>query len=664
MTSNDILFSSKNLGTKEIIFNDDLPLLDIIESAYDIVFNTLDQQNNNNNIYFNGAEKLSNPPPTFGVLGLKVAKPPTLRLKGTVTSNPVTGVLKLKNYEKNLKIVGYYNINNPLEWLVKKGQSLQNASNANLNSTHNFRNGLSSEKEINTNFEKSEYAGVETSTTLENSVHLGSVIGNSFEKAATFQYLVLYNTFQSSVVLNFFSRQATQRAELINSIIYRTSLQNGQEVYNLLDTSYQKSVPVEDVWKSFFNLSSVAIHNFVGKFEKAEELGNPKPVIVVIPPTEPTVNYDNNIVFKCLAKDWELNPYDYTIVFNDTCELRTDQPTDYSEPIFVKNTFTLKNLETGQEIKANDLSFSTDVDSYAWTGSMTIPDNQVGFLKSPTNKAVLIEYVFNGIKAVFQVGKLSRNITFGQRSYKVKLSSPTIKLDEPISNVTSYTNQNTLTPSAYAEKLIDPINSGITLIWDFLSPLEWAISKGAFTYQNLSPIKAIGSMLENSGAFISTSLDGKNLVVKRKRPVVFWGETDLSKLITIPTGVITSLGYEIEHLQHFTGVYVLADDRTVFVRRRGTNGAILAPQIVANQLTSNQACVEAGRYVLANSGIVEAHDLAKPILNDTVLLNPADIVKFVLDDVTYIGTVISTSVAIKFNSQYQTFKVEVIKGFN
>lgn len=365
-----------------------------------------------------------------------------------------------------------------------------------------------------------------------------------------------------------------------------------------------------------------------------------------------------------MAKEWEQNSYDYTIIFNDTCELKIDRPTDYSEPIFVKNTFTLKNLETGQEIKATDLSFSTDVDSYAWTGSMTIPDNQVEFLKSPTNKAVLIEYIFNDIKAVFQVGKVSRNITFGQRSYKVKLSSPSIKLDEPISGVDSYTNQDTLTPSAYAEKLIDPTNNGINLIWDFLSPLEWVINKGAFTYQNLSPIKAIGSMLENSGAFISSSLDGKNLIVKRKRPVVFWEEIDSSKIINIPTGVITSLGYEIEHLQHFNGVYVLADDRTVFVRRRETNGAVLAPQIVAKQLTSNQACVEAGRYVLANAGIVETHDLAKPILNDGVLLNPADIVKFVLDDVTYIGTVISTSVAIKFNSQYQTFKVEVIKGFN
>ena len=629
-------------------------------SNYDIVFGNNKLYDNYNIVFNDSTAPLV--PPVYGS-GLIPANLPKVRASGTNIRYIYVANISLKASNIKLAILSYYNVNNPFEWLKKNSGSLQEATIAINKSSHNFRNSLSNFNKITTTFEKADYLETFFYTKMEGGLTLGNKLGSNFEKAGVFDSLIINSSLESAVTFSVSRNQSLQRAELLNSNIYKTSLQNGETVYTLFNTDYQKSLPVERCWYSAYDLSSIAVHNFIGKFEKAEELGNPKPSIIILPP-KPVVDYNADILFMCLAKEWELDPYKYRIVFNDTCELIADQPTDYSEPIFVKNTFTLKNLETGQEIKATDLSFSTDVDSYAWTGSMTIPDNQVAFLKSPTNKAVLIEYIFNDIKAVFQVGKVSRNITFGQRSYKVKLSSPTIKFDEPISGIDSYTNRDTLTPNAYAEKLIDPTNNGINLIWDFLPPLEWVINKGAFTYQNLSPIKAIGSMLENSGAFISSSLDGKNLIVKRKRPIVFWEEIDSSKIINIPTGVITSLGYEIEHLQHFNGVYVLADDRTVFVRRRETNGATLAPQVVAKQLTSNQACVEAGRYVLANAGIVETHDLAKPILNDGVLLNPADVIKFVLDGVTYIGTVISTNVAIKFNSQYQTFKVEVIKGFN
>lgn len=661
MNENDILFDStrKNISN-DIIFNDS----ELTATEYDLVFDDT-TPSKDNNIYFGGIGELPKFPPVYGILTLSVPKP-TLSAKGKSLPIAIQGILTLATSTARPSLIGYYNVNNPFEFLNKRVRKFQEACEVTAVSSDKFRNGVpllvDKKPVMQKAVELFEDFSSKFVAQVENPLFSANLI--SFEKTESPIAFDTDSVSYYSEKLFSNSKQKSQRAYPLGVKVYRFSLQQGDKTTFKLDFNFQKSENISCYGRSSFHLSELAYERFTPSFQLAENLSNPTGKVVIKPPITPEPILNNDIIFECLAKEWEQNSYDYTIIFNDTCELKIDRPTDYSEPIFVKNTFTLKNLETGQEIKATDLSFSTDVDSYAWTGSMTIPDNQVEFLKSPTNKAVLIEYIFNDIKAVFQVGKVSRNITFGQRSYKVKLSSPSIKLDEPISGVDSYTNQDTLTPSAYAEKLIDPTNNGINLIWDFLSPLEWVINKGAFTYQNLSPIKAIGSMLENSGAFISSSLDGKNLIVKRKRPVVFWEEIDSSKIINIPTGVITSLGYEIEHLQHFNGVYVLADDRTVFVRRRETNGAVLAPQIVAKQLTSNQACVEAGRYVLANAGIVETHDLAKPILNDGVLLNPADIVKFVLDDVTYIGTVISTSVAIKFNSQYQTFKVEVIKGFN
>ena len=630
-------------------------------SQYDIVFDSPNSPQTYDIIFNNNRLQL---PKTTGVINAGLNGLNT-SLKGIVTRYVYTGKLQVQVNADflNAQLNGYYNVNNPFEWLTKPCGNFQEAISLPKLVVGVFRESLDAYAECISNFEQAVPLQKETTTTLESALVLAESYLNNFQRTEIVPPKIISSNAQESVRLATKISSNLQNAIKVNLYTYKSNLQNAENVLSLKNSNYQNSLPLGISRNRDFKKASPFFRETTGNFELAEELGNPKSSIKITPPVIQPKQI-NDIVFTCLAKDWENNPYDYTIIFNDTCELKFSQPTDFSEPIFVKNTFSLKNLETGQEIKVLDISFSTDQDSYSWTGSMTLPDNQIEFLKSPTNKPVLVEYVFNDIKAVFQVGKISRNISFGQRSYKVNLSSPSVKFDEPTSPLVSYTNTQPITPSAYAEKLLDVVNSGIALQWDFLPPLDWVISAGAFTYQNLPTIKAIGAMLENSGAFLNTSLDGKYVTVKRRRPFVFWETPSADKVITIPKGVITSLGYEIEHLQHFNSVYVLANDRTVFVKRRDTNGATLAPQVVAKQLTSNQACMEAGRYILANAGIVETHDLVKPILNDGVLLNPADIVKFTLDNTTYIGTVISTSVAIKFNSQYQTFKVEVVKGFN
>ena len=627
-------------------------------STYDIIFDK-NKKYSNNDIVFND---VSNATPTnTGSITLSTILP-SLNLSGLVTRYDYRGVLNLGNLNLIFYGSGRYNVNNPFENLNKKNSFFQQSQKETTAINNRFREGVDLPKKTYHKYEEATPLWNGVYSKFDKSVYLGAGVLSKFELSERLAPFRNTQIFEKSIKISIGKNSDFQVSEKLNEVLAKSRFEVSLKVFVSKNESYQKSLPILITRDFNSGVSSLVAHNFFTKFEKAEELKNAGYKISVTPPVIETKS-NNDIVFACLANEWEKNPSNYNIIFNDICKLKVDESTDYSEVIFVKNTFSLKNLETGEIVKATSINFSTDRESYSWTGSMSIPDDQIHFLKSPTNKPVLVEYLFNDIKAVLQVGKISRSVVFGQRAYKVTLSSPTVKFDEPTSRVSSYTNLDDIAPANFIETLIDPTNNKINLVWDFLSPLEWVVKAGAFTYQNLPIIKAIGALLKDSGAFVTTSLDGKNLIVKRKRPFMFWESIPKEKIIEIPK-VITSLGYEVEYKPKFTGVYILANNRTVNCIRRETNGSFLAPQVVASQLTSNLACVEAGRYVLADTGVVETHDLLKPILNDGVLILPADIIKFTLDNVTYIGTVISVGVDIKFNSQYQTIKVEVIKGFN
>ena len=460
-----------------------------------------------------------------------------------------------------------------------------------------------------------------------------------------------------------------EQAFTLPAVFSKGGFQVADLVGQILTDSAQVAVPVSRRYGFETKLSQKVNRSFDVFYQLAEYPINVRPP--KIKPVKPPLDiyekaFNHDLVFDC-APSQDETPVYHDIIFNNCWNSSPYLGVDYTEPYFVINSIELINIETGEVIQATAIDFSTDQSSYAWSGTFTVADEELPKLVADSNNPVLVSVTFNGNLAVFMVQSISRAASFNKSSYKVSIISPTALLDSPYSRIDSKTVTEDAAPQTLIEERLTSELTGITLNWQYLSPLDWVVTANTFTYQEMSPIKAIGKLLEGSAAFMSSSLDGTELVVKRKRVNEFWEPAINPKVLE--SALLTSLSFTREKHRNFDSVYVISGLNqtigiTAHVIRAASAGVELAPQIVAPTLTSPSSARDAGKYALGTAGIVETRTLVQPIVEGAPLLVPADLVSFKLDGTTYIGTVLSTSVSLKFNSQYQNFVVEVVKGYN
>lgn len=461
-----------------------------------------------------------------------------------------------------------------------------------------------------------------------------------------------------------------EAAESLSSHSSKVGFQEGEIVSRQTKTLAESATPVSRRF-GFSNYYSQAYNKSFDVFYQNAEFPVNVVTKVVVPPVLPSYpiyrdQYEYDIGFSCLPTVADLDPLDGTIIFNDCWKTKPPSSVDFTEPYFVINSIELINLETGEAIQATSLDFSTDLSSFAWSGSMTVSADEVGKITSPTNNPVKVGLTFNGKPAVFMVQTISKAVSFNKAVYKVELISPTALLDSPYSRIDSRTVTEDIAPQSLIEPMMHTNVTGLVLKWQYLSPLDWVVAANTFTYQELAPVKAIGKLLEGSAAFMYSDLDGSGLTIKRKRQVEFWEEGLNPKVLDM--NLLSSLSFAQERHRNFDAVYVISGLNTTLgitahVVRDAYAGTELAPQIIAPTLTSPSSIRDAGKYRLGTAGIVETRTLSQPIIEGEHLLVPSDLVSFEQDGVSYIGTVLSTSVSLKFNSQYQNFVVEVVKGF-
>lgn len=462
-----------------------------------------------------------------------------------------------------------------------------------------------------------------------------------------------------------------EQAASLPTLTATSSFQIGQVVSRHFDTKATKAGSLNAVTYSFkSNYAAKVNKSFDMAYEFADyPINVVKPIIPVLPPTPPfdVKPYDHDITFWCPPAEEEFDPYNGDVVFNDCALALPPISVDYTEPYFVINTVELTNVETGEKIHASGVDFSTDSSSFAWSGSLSVSASEVVKLNSPTNKPVILTLEFNGNTALFLVQSISKAVSFNQKSYKVGLISPSALLDAPFSPVASGAITTNAAPQTIISNLFNTPNTGIAMSWQYLSPLDWIVKANTFSYQALSPIKAAGALLQGSAVFLYSELDSKTVSIKKKRPYQFWETAE--DFIELEEAFTSSHSLSREYHQNYTGVYIISGvtgvvATTAYIKRDGYSGAELAAQVIAPTLTSNAALIDAGKYALGTAGLIEKRSLSMPIIRDQPLLKPADVVKFTLDGDVCIGTVLGTSISIKFNSQYQNFEVEVVKGFN
>lgn len=634
---------------------------------YDLLFSSEPTQGNN--LLFGFAvegDETSYPELTAG-LSLKVYTP-TLHILAENIRQMVRGILELEIPLVETRLKSAYDINTFQGFTRSAGSRFTDSK-------------LVYEKIIN-RLQEAVQTFTTTSSVFHTPLTVEALTFQSFQEGyllakqtATFfevgQPVKVYNfpRFEEAEPISVNGKSLFQQAEVVPALVKGQRFQEGLIESNQFGSLWQQAIPLSRQFGFSTHYSQPVNTSFEIAYEAAEYPVNVLPPKV--PPPKPVVDpdknaYDYDLFFHCLPDEGEAPQTYYDLIFNNCWNTNPSLGVDYTEPYFVINSIELINVETGEFIHATGIDFSTDQSSFAWSGSMSVSAQEVSKLVSPTNAPVKVALTFNGNLAVLMVQRVSKTSNFNSHTYRVDLISPTALLDDPYSRVDSRTVTEDASPQALIEPMLSTLVTGITLDWQYLSVLDWTVAANTFTYQELSPVKAIGKLLEGSAAFMYSSLDGETLVVKRKRANEFWEPTINPKIVD--TALVTTLSFSSVRHRNFDAVYVISGLNqtagiTGHIVRDAGAGVELAPQVIAPTLTSPSAVRDAGKYVLGSAGVVETRTLNLPIVEGNHLLLPADAVSFIQDGITYVGTVLSTSVSIKFNAQYQTFVVEVVKGY-
>ena len=588
------------------------------------------------------------------------------RLLGFYSDTTFDGTLTLQVQNPTLSIKAFYDIDTFTGFSKTARQAFQAATRMLRPIQSLFYESLSEGTAVTTKFEEATHLKTFNIQKFEEGYTVSSYAVNFYQEA---QPVKVYNLgdYQEALPLSTRMGSGFQNAKKTGTY-YEDSFQEAIRMANRFGDSMQETELLGERYHFSTYYSAVFNTSFLSFFQNAEFPVNV--VKVVVPPVipEPSQSHDFDLTFECLPPELALLPQHYDIIFNNGCD-RGQPPinVDFTEPYFVINTVELTNLETGEKLQALSIDFSTDTSSFAWSGSLTLPASEVLKVNSPTNQPVILSLEFNGNTALFLVQSISKAVSFNQKTYKVGLISPTALLDAPFSRVGSDTLKTNKAPQAILETLFNTPVTGVALDWQYLSPLDWIVKAQTFSYQSLSPIKAAGELLSGSAVFLYSELGSKTVTVRKKRPFQFW-ETALEP-IELSESFTTSHSLSREYHPNYTAVYVISgvtgvSGTTAHITREGSSGSELAEQVVAPTLTSNAALIDAGKYKLGTAGLVEKRSLSMPVLPESPLLKPADVIKFTLDGDVCIGTVIGTSISVKFNSQYQNFEVEVVRGFN
>lgn len=325
---------------------------------------------------------------------------------------------------------------------------------------------------------------------------------------------------------------------------------------------------------------------------------------------------------------------------------------------YIVNEIKVTRIDTNEEIKVLNGSFSTDRSSWCWGYSLTIPHQEIQKTQSNDGNPVILNIQINNENHRMLVENRSLSRQFASAVYTVTGRSTSALLDSPASPTRIFLQENERTSVQLAQAELDRVNSATTLNWHLVDELGWVLPENSFSYSNLTPISAIKQLAEAGGGFIYSEPSNDTLSIKPLCKRTFWESlesTDYDRLI--PESLVISESIDDVHYPDYNGVFLTNDrlGKTAQIKRTGTNGDTLQETINNPLYTTSSVFSSAAKAMLAKAGLVETHTLQMPFSEKVGLCKPAELVAF---NGEWWGIVDSVSVAFSYDKVIQTVAIE------
>ncbi|MDY0105316.1 MAG: hypothetical protein RBS27_01480 [Giesbergeria sp.] len=309
------------------------------------------------------------------------------------------------------------------------------------------------------------------------------------------------------------------------------------------------------------------------------------------------------------------------------------------------NTITLTRVSDGAAIHAYTFGMGLDVDSWTWSWQAQLHASALPLIQpGPGGDPVEVLATINGTPYRLALESFARERSFGSTRISVKGRGRAAILDAPYAPVLNHGNAAART----LEQLMGDVLTinGVGIGWDVdFGITDWLVPGGAWTHQG-SYISALLDMADAAGAYLQPHDTAATLRVLPRYPAAPWQWHALAPDFELPSAVVAVEGIEWQRKAAYNRVHVTGTSAGVLgeVTRGGTAGDAVAPMVTHPLITHADAARQRGLAVLGDTGTQARISLRLPVLEETGVIKPGALVRYVDGATTHLGLVRSTAV--------------------
>lgn len=308
------------------------------------------------------------------------------------------------------------------------------------------------------------------------------------------------------------------------------------------------------------------------------------------------------------------------VVLNFTDDRCGPQPTDQldnQKVYFIMNEGYLKRVGDNQPIEVKSLNLSIDRDSWCWSFSASLPFTEESKVNTD-DEYIEVELGLNGFIWRFLIESNTSNQQFSSTDIQVKGRSVTAMLaDEAGTRSYNQTISASSVQLAQAELERITLATPFTLDWSLVDQTGWNVPANAWSYIDLTPIKAIQEIAEGAGGFTSSHMSERKLLIQPRYTYAPWEWSGLTPEISVPFNLVLTRAREKDFKPEYNAVTVSAENQGIqaVVKREATAGDKMAPPAVTPFINSEQPARTMARAELSKYG-------KKRMYQDTIPLHP------------------------------------------
>lgn len=282
----------------------------------------------------------------------------------------------------------------------------------------------------------------------------------------------------------------------------------------------------------------------------------------------------------------------------------------------IDNQITCTRVDTGESVQCLDVRLEGDIESYShgftarlpYTASGMVVDGPVELLLDINGQQFLVFAERAGENGDFS-GESGRSDTL-----TITGRSVSAELDEPASAPRNRFEEQTRTALQLMQQEL-PANGSWTLS---AHPAfsDWTIPGGTFSYQGLSPIRAIARVAAAVGAVVQQVPGKRELLILPRYTVDPWKQETTQAEVEIDFGIVARHVRDFEPTALANGIYIAgetSDGHLVKATRTGTAGAPWLDIVTDPLITDPQAGLARARAELGATGKRDLVQLQIPL---------------------------------------------------